>query len=61
MSTSSERSPVDLLLREGPVAINLGLAGFAQTLRVQGVPVVHVEWTPPAVDKETASLLGKLL
>ena len=29
-------------------AINLGLESFAENLTAQGVPVVHVDWKPPA-------------
>ena len=28
--------------------VNVGLSGFAEDLRVGGVPVIDVEWTPPA-------------
>ena len=28
--------------------VNVGLPGFADDLRAAGVPVTHVEWTPPA-------------
>jgi hypothetical protein len=31
-----------------PIAvINIGLAGFAESLRQQGVPVINVDWRPP--------------
>ncbi len=43
------------------MAINLGLLGFAAALQAQGAAVVHVEWAPPAVDEETATILDKLL
>jgi hypothetical protein len=29
-------------------AINIGLEGFAQSMRVQGVETIHVDWRPPA-------------
>lgn len=61
MNRSPGNSPIDLLLRDGPVAINLGLEGFADALQIQGAAVVHVEWAPPAVDEETANILDKLL
>jgi len=61
MTRSPGTTPVDLLLRDGPHAINLGLLGFADSLQVQGAVVVHVDWSPPAVDEETASILDKLL
>lgn len=61
MNGSPGNSLIDLLLRDGPVAINLGLEGFADALQAQGAAVVHVEGAPPAVDEETASILDKLL
>lgn len=54
-------TPLALLLREGPRAINLGLAGFASALQAQGVPVVSVDWTPPLVDDQIAAILDRLL
>jgi len=41
--------------------INIGLEGFAHELHEQGVPVVHVDWAPPAGgDLKLAALLSKL-
>jgi hypothetical protein len=41
--------------------INVGLEGFATELRAQGVPVVHLQWQPPAGgDEKLAELLAKL-
>ncbi len=41
--------------------INVGLEGFAEELDAQGVPVVQVDWSPPAGgDPELAALLAKL-
>lgn len=41
--------------------VNVGLEGFAQELEGQDVPVVHVDWSPPAGgDPELADLLSKL-
>ena len=41
--------------------VNVGLAGFAETLDGLGVPVVHVDWRPPAGgDARLAALLAKL-
>ena len=41
--------------------INVGLEGFAEALESLGVPVVHVDWRPPAGgDARLASLLAKL-
>lgn len=36
------------MLRKDLQAINLGLESFAQNLTAQTVPVVHVDWKPPA-------------
>jgi FdrA protein len=52
------------LLESGPVVINVGVRGFAESIQAQEmkVEVVHIDWTPPAGgDKETAALLDKLL
>ncbi len=50
------------LLSEGPVAVNLGLREFTESLEIQGVDVVHVEWSPPAEgDEEMGELLDRLI
>ncbi|HEX6981020.1 MAG TPA: hypothetical protein VF342_17145 [Alphaproteobacteria bacterium] len=50
----------DLLDAEIKV-VNVGLEGFAAELSAAGVPVIHVEWSPPAGgDPELADLLSKL-
>ena len=50
------------LLQQGPIAINIGVYDFAETLQIQGVQVVHVNWTPPAGgDPELMELLDQLL
>ncbi|HYB72095.1 MAG TPA: hypothetical protein VED18_01885 [Candidatus Sulfotelmatobacter sp.] len=50
----------DLLTGELKV-INVGLEGFAETLQGLGVPVVQVDWRPPAGgDPRLAGLLAKL-
>jgi len=50
------------LLQQGPVAINIGVYDFADSLRSQGVEVVHVNWAPPAGgDTDLIELLDKLL
>ena len=49
------------LLQSGVKVINVGLEGFAETLQGLGVPVVHVDWRPPAGgDARLAGLLAKL-
>ena len=50
----------DLLKRPIEV-VNVGLAGFAEDLASQHVPVVQVDWTPPARgNAELMALLGAL-
>jgi FdrA protein len=50
------------LLQHGPIAINIGVVDFAETLQIQGIQVVHVNWTPPAGgDPELMELLDQLL
>ncbi len=53
--------PVQLLLK-GPIAvINIGLEGFATVLRDQGVPVLQLDWVPPAGgDARLIEILEKL-
>lgn len=52
---------VDRLLTESPGVINLGLDVFALELSAAGVPVVHVDWRPPASgDPRLAALLARL-
>ncbi|MGM0688175.1 MAG: fdrA domain protein [Bacillota bacterium] len=41
--------------------INMGLEGFAETLKERGTSVLHVRWQPPAMgDDNLLSLLDKL-
>ncbi len=49
-------------LLDGPVvAVNIGLAAFAQTLEREGVAAVQVDWTPPAGgDRRLIRLLDRL-
>ncbi|HLT02661.1 MAG TPA: DUF1116 domain-containing protein [Geminicoccaceae bacterium] len=49
---------IDRLLRSPLAVINVGLEGFADDLAAQGVPVVQVDWSPPARGDER---LGRLL
>ena len=50
------------LFQQGPIAINIGVYDFAETLQIQGVQVIHVIWTPPAGgDPELMELLDQLL
>ena len=57
----AKKNSAEKLLNGQPAVINIGLEGFAIELAAQGVPVVHVEWSPPAGgDIELAKLLSKL-
>lgn len=54
-------SEKDILLSGKLRVINLGLEIFAQDLERHGVPVVHVDWRPPAGgDPRLAALLRQL-
>ncbi|MBX2825982.1 MAG: hypothetical protein KTR33_14715 [Gammaproteobacteria bacterium] len=56
-----ENSPLDDLLQQPLVVVNVGLAGFAEELESQAVTCVQVDWVPPAGgDHELADLLSKL-
>jgi FdrA protein len=49
------------ILAEPLRVINIGLALFAESLEADGVPVVHVDWRPPAGgDARLAALLATL-
>jgi hypothetical protein len=49
-------------LGEKPVFVNLGVRGFAESLRDAGFEVVHVDWSPPAGgDIEMAGILDDLM
>jgi hypothetical protein len=50
------------LLQEKPVFVNVGVRGFAESLREAGFVVVHVDWSPPAGgDPEMAAILDDLM
>jgi FdrA protein len=56
------KSTLEELLQQGPRAINLGLQDFAVHLELQGVDVIHVDWTPPAGgDPALMAILDELL
>jgi FdrA protein len=58
--TMSNETPNGLLSQPIKV-INVGLEGFAKELASQSVPVLQVQWTPPAGgDPKLAELLSKL-
>lgn len=51
----------DKLLQAEVRVINIGLREFANDLQSCKVPVVHVDWSPPAVtNPRIADLLAKL-
>ncbi len=51
----------EALLAQPLRVINLGLEVFALELAAAGVPVVHVDWRPPAGgDPDLAALLARL-
>lgn len=44
------------------VFVNLGVRGFAESLRNAGFEVVHVDWSPPAGgDLEMSAILDELM
>jgi hypothetical protein len=50
------------ILREEIKVINVGIVHFMEELEKQGVPIVHVEWSPPKEDdEEIENLLESLL
>ncbi len=50
------------LFHQGPIAVNIGVADFAEALQTQGAEAVHVNWSPPAGgDPELMDLLDQLL
>jgi len=51
----------DKLLQSEVRVINIGLQSFARDLQIRKTAVVHVDWSPPAVnDTRIANLLSKL-
>ncbi|MEM7041395.1 MAG: hypothetical protein AAF543_01160 [Pseudomonadota bacterium] len=53
--------PGNGLLTQPIKVINVGLEGFAKELADRDVPVVQVQWSPPAGgDPKLAELLSKL-
>lgn len=57
-----KENPIQKLLTEPLVAINLGLEGFGEAMQDQQADVVLVDWFPPAGgDQELIDLLDKLM
>lgn len=53
--------PAAPLLGRPLEVVNLGLEVFAEALEAEGVPVVRVDWRPPAGgDEELARILDRL-
>lgn len=49
------------ILNEEINIINIGLEGFAEDQKTEGVAVVHVDWRPPTGgDQRLAALLANL-
>ncbi len=49
------------LLRDGPIAVNVGIREFAESVADQDAPVVHVDWSPPPeLEPDVAALLEEL-
>lgn len=56
-----EVGPIRTLFAQPPAVVNIGLDLFAESLQAQGVPVVSVDWRPPAGGKQhLLDLLDKL-
>lgn len=55
-------NPIQCLLTEPLVAINLGLTGFGEAMQDQQAEVVLVDWFPPAGgDQELMDILDGLM
>ncbi len=51
----------DKLLQSEVRVINIGLESFARDLQARETPVIHIDWSPPAVSNaRIADLLSKL-
>ena len=51
---------LDSLLGQPLRVVNVGLELFAAEIAAVGVPVVHVDWRPPAGGPAMAALLARL-
>ncbi len=53
--------PIRKLFSQSVKVINIGLPSFAEDLKNQGIPVVHVDWRPPAGgNKKIQDLLDRI-
>ena len=56
-----DREAVARILKQRVKVINIGVSTFAESLKLQGVEVVEVNWTPPGGgDEEILRILEKL-
>lgn len=55
-------TPVDDLLNNGPMVINIGVIDFGENIALQEVEIIHVVWSPPAdLDEDLERLLDELI
>ncbi|MFX0172868.1 MAG: fdrA domain protein [Candidatus Hodarchaeota archaeon] len=53
---------IEEMLSNGPKVLNIGLESFYESMQIQGIPIIHIDWEPPAQgDVELIALLEKLL
>jgi hypothetical protein len=53
---------IEEMLIIGPKVLNIGLESFFESMQTQGIPVVYIDWEPPAQgDTELIALLEILL
>ncbi|MFX0183140.1 MAG: fdrA domain protein [Candidatus Hodarchaeota archaeon] len=53
---------IEEMLVNGPKVLNIGLESFYESMKTQGIPILHIDWEPPAQgDAELIALLEKLL
>jgi len=51
-SRTGETIDIRALLGRPLVVVSMGLAGFARSLEAQEVPVIQLDWRPPASGKK---------
>ena len=53
---------IEKMISGEPIVVNIGLRAFAESLKDQGIEVVHIDWAPPAGgDQAMIDLLENLL
>jgi len=56
-----QMKPINRLFKEQVKVINIGIPSFADDLKRQGFPVIHVDWRPPAGgNRKIQALLDKI-